>query len=261
MHDAFTFRRALARAPGPRFADGLTRVDLGAPDLERALAQHRAYCAALAACGVTVDVLPPDAHPDSTFVEDTAVVVPGCAVLTRPGAPSRAAEVDAIEPALRARVERVVRIEAPGTLDGGDVCWAGRQFFVGISARTNADGARQLATYLAPLGYATRTVDIRGLAATILHLKSGLAALETDRLVVIDELAGEPAFDGYARVRAPREEAYAANCIRVNDQVVMPSGFPRLAAQLDALGYAVRTVDMSEFARMDGGPSCLSLRF
>ena len=257
---AFRFTRALARVPGPSFASGLTREDLGAPDLDLAIAQHERYCTALVECGLTVDVLPGDGHPDSTFVEDTAILLPGCAVLTRPGATSRQAEVEATAQALRGHFETFARIEAPGTLDGGDVCWAGERFFIGLSARTNLDGASQLAEHLARCGFDARMVDIRRIA-TILHLKSGLTALDADRLVVIDALAGDPAFAGSTLVRVAPHEAYAANCVRINDHVVMASGYPALAGALAALGYSVRSVDVSEFAKMDGGPSCLSLRF
>lgn len=258
--DSFTFTRALTRIPGPRYTSGLARVDLGTPDVERAIEQHRGYCDVLAECGLTVEALPADDDPDSTFVEDTAVIVDELCILTRPGVPSRAAEVDAIEEILRPQFENLVRIREPGTLDGGDVCWAGENFFVGLSARTNPEGARQLADHLVHLGCATRMIDIRGVDS-LLHLKSGMAALEKDRLVVVRELAGDDALEGYSLVAVPSKETYAANCVRLNDSIVMAGGFPQLATRFDELGYNVRTVDMSEFALKDGGPSCLSLRF
>ena len=172
------FRHAIVRPPAPNFADGLTTVDLGRPDVAKALAQHDAYCRALEESGLALTRLPADPHfPDSTFVEDTAVItVRGSAILTRPGAPSRSGEVVAIEEALASRFPRLLRIEAPGTVDGGDIDEAGEHFFIGVSRRTNEEGARQLARLLAADGYTSSLYDIRGVDE-ILHLKSGIAWL------------------------------------------------------------------------------------
>jgi dimethylargininase len=131
---------------------------------------------------------------------------------------------------------------------------------IGISARTNAAGAAQLAQWLASQGYTADCIDIRSTPG-ILHLKSGIADLGDNRMVVIDALADHPALAGYELVRVDAAEAYAANCIRVNDRVLIAAGFPRLCARLRDLGYAVVEVAMSEFRKMDGGLSCLSLRF
>jgi dimethylargininase len=255
------FTRAIARLPGPEFADGLTRVDLGRASIDLALAQHAAYCDALRACGLDVRVLPADpAHPDGTFVEDTAIVVPGGALLTIPGAPERQGEVPPIAAALGAHFPDLARIDGTGRVDGGDICEAGTHVFIGLSHRTNEEGARQLAAWLATRGFTSSTVDIRGIGA-ILHLKSGMAALAGDRLVLIDELVGHPAFAGHEIVRVDADEAYGANAVQVNDRVLLASGHPKLAARLRGLGYDVLELDMSEFAKLDGGLSCLSLRF
>lgn len=255
------FTKAIARTPGDNFADGLTRVDLGAASPELARAQHAAYCDALRACGLEVTVLPADpAHPDGTFVEDTAIVVPGGAILTIPGAPERQGEVPSIAAALGVHFDTLARIDGDGRVDGGDICEAGTHVFIGISHRTNAEGAAQLAAWLATRGYTSSTVDIRGIGA-ILHLKSGMAALAGDRLVLIDELARDPAFAGWNTIPVDADEAYGANAVQVNDQVLLASGHPKLAARLRGLGYAVVELDMSEFAKLDGGLSCLSLRF
>src|ERR1700758_2321636 len=139
-------KHAIVRPPSATFARGLTSADLGAPDIARARAQHATYCDALEQCGVELIRLPADeAFPDSTFVEDTAVLTPECAVVTRPGAPSRGGETAAIEAVLLGWFSTCHRIEEPGTLEGGDVCRAGDHFFIGVSERTNADGAHQLA--------------------------------------------------------------------------------------------------------------------
>jgi dimethylargininase len=255
------FHRAIVRPPAPNFADGLTTVDLGVPDVAKALQQHARYCEALERCGLELVRLPADPrYPDSTFVEDTAILTGRGAILTRPAAPSREGEVAGIEEAVSRFFPELARIEAPGTVDGGDICEAGDHFFIGISARTNEEGARQLALHLYRMGFTSATVDIRAVA-DILHLKSGIAALSERRLVVIDALAAHPAFRGYELVRVAPAENYAANCVRVNDAVLIAAGYPQFESSVRALGHAVIVLDMSEFAKMDGGLSCLSLRF
>src|SRR2546426_7281213 len=142
--------KAIVRPPAPNFSEGLTRANLGAPNYERALSQHEAYCVVLERCGLTLTRLEPDPlHPDSTFVEDTAVLTERCAILARPGAPSRAGEVASIGNALTNFYSSVLSIQPPGTLDGGDICEASNHFFIGISERTNEAGAQQLADLLA----------------------------------------------------------------------------------------------------------------
>ena len=234
---------------------------MGVPDLAIALGQHEAYCRALERCGLAITRLAPDPHhPDSTFVEDTAILTSRGAILTRPGAASRAGEVAAIRPALAKFFSEFREITAPGTVDGGDICEAGDHFFIGISARTNEAGARQLAEFLTALGFTSAAVDIRGISS-ILHLKSGLTWLGGRRLIVIDALAGHSAFRGYEIIRVAKEEEYAANCIRVNDFVLLPAGFPKLQSTLEAAGDRIIPLAMSEFQKLDGGLSCLSLRF
>jgi dimethylargininase len=255
------FRRAIVRPPAANFADGLTSVDLGTPDVETALAQHEAYCRALEDCGLELTRLPADPRfPDSTFVEDAAVITARSAILTRPGAESRAGEVAAIAPALSALFREPRRIEAPGTVDGGDVCEAGDHFFIRVGRRTNDDGARQLARYLAADGYSSSLVDLRGIEG-ILHLKSGIAWLGGKTLVVIDALASHPAFRGWDLVRVPPGEDYASNCVLINDRIFFAEGFPRLERALRERGHRLIVLPVSEFQKMDGGLSCLSLRF
>lgn len=255
------FRRAIVRPPCARFAEGLTAQDLGEPDLERALAQHERYCAALERCGLSVIRLEPDDRfPDSTFVEDAAVLTPSSALLARPGAHSRAGEVESVREALRPFYPEIAEIRPPGTLDGGDVCLAEGRFLIGISDRTNAEGAAQLARWAEGAGFTSAAVDIRGMRG-MLHLKSGLAYLGHGRMAAVGALSGHPALAGYDPVPVPEEEAYAANCILVSGSVLVASGFPAFEAALSALGYAVVPLDVSEFRKMDGGLSCLSLRF
>ena len=256
-----TFTRAITRPPGRTFAGGLTTAGLGPPDLSAALAQHAAYLAALEVCGLEVTVLPPDDRfPDSTFVEDTAVLARGLAVLCRPGAPSRAGEVEAIRPALDAFFHSSAAIETPGTVDGGDVCEAGDHVFIGVSERTNEEGARQLASLLSSVGLDSSFVDIRGIPG-LLHLKSGIAWLGGRTLALTDLLASRPEFRNWSRLPVPPGEEYAANAVLVNGQVLIAAGFPRFEATVRALGLPTVPLDMSEFRKLDGGLSCLSLRF
>jgi dimethylargininase len=255
------FTRAIVRPPAPNFAEGLTTANLDAPDYERALAQHDAYCQTLKQCGLNVIRLEPDPlYPDSTFVEDTAVLKDKCAVLTRPGAPSRSGEVESMRRVLADFFPSPGEIQSPGTLDGGDVCEAGSHFFIGISERTNEAGARQLVELLAPFGYTSSLIDIRGLRS-ILHLKSGLSYVGDQRLAVIEALGDRPEVRGYDVVRLDAGDEYAANCVRVNDYLLVAASYPAFEGALRDLGYQTIALDMTEFQKMDGGLSCLSLRF
>ena len=182
------------------------------------------------------------------------------AILTRPGATSRLGEVDGIRETVERFYTSVHEITAPGTLDGGDVCEAGSHVFIGVSHRTNEQGACQLAEFLAVEGFPSSLVDIRRVNA-ILHLKSGISYLDNNDLVVMEELASREEFAGYNLIRVPPEESYACNCVLVNESVLMASGFPRLFDDLTGRGYLPLPLDMSEFRKMDGGLSCLSLRF
>jgi len=234
---------------------------MGKPDIDLALHQHELYCAALEQCDLTLTRLPPDADfPDATFVEDTAIVTPFISILTRPGAPSRQGEVAGIAGILPQFYSSVRTIVAPGTVDGGDICQAEDNFFIGLSERTNVEGARQLAAILAEEGFTFVTVDIRGIGG-ILHLKSGISYLGDGRLVLIDALARHAMFRDYEIVRVDPDESYAANCLRVNDQVILAAGFPKFESAVRAFGYPVMALDMSEFGKMDGALTCLSLRF
>jgi dimethylargininase len=255
------FTRAIVRIPGSNFDAGLTTVDYGRPENEQVLEQHRRYCEALVQCGLAVTTLESDLRfPDSTFVEDTAVLTPRGAVLTRPGAASREGEVDAIRLAILEFFPALLGIEAPGTVDGGDICEAQDHFFIGLSHRTNEEGARQLAAHLAGFGYTSSTIDVRAMT-TILHLKSGISYIGDKTMVVMDELAAKEPFRAFNLIRVSEEESYAANCVRVNDRVLVSAGFPMLSSELRARGFDPLVLEMSEFQKMDGGLSCLSLRF
>ena len=255
------FSQAIVRTPAPNFSEGLTTSGLGKPDYRRALRQHDAYCAALEHCGLTVTKLEPDGrYPDSCFVEDTAILTGRGAVLTRPGAASREGEVEGMQSALTQYFPSLREIGPPGTLDGGDVCEAGEHFFIGLSQRTNEEGARQLAKILAALGYRSNVVDIKGVD-DILHLKSAVAYLGNNRLVVTEAMAHRSDFAGYELVKVYSGDEYAANSVRVNEHVLVASGFKSFEKKLRRQGYQTIALEMSEFQKMDGGLSCLSLRF
>ncbi|MGA0098683.1 MAG: dimethylarginine dimethylaminohydrolase family protein [Steroidobacteraceae bacterium] len=254
------FTHAILRVPGQHFAQGLSSAGEGPPDLERALEQHAAYADALRACGLQVEVLPADLdHPDSCFVEDPAIVTEAGALLTRPGAPSRLGEVVTLRPVLERYVGSVSSIEAPGLLDGGDVCDLGGRFLIGLSGRTNAEGAGQLSRWLEERGYQAETVDLAD-HPRLLHLKTGISAIDEGRVVTVPGFPAARLLDGMERIEVEAGEEYAANCIRVNDRVLVPAGYPRLMERLEGLGYQTLPLPMSEFRRMDGGLSCLSLR-
>ena len=255
------FTRAIVRPPCARFSAGLTTADLGQPDLERAAQQHQAYCEALEACGLEVVQLPADEkHPDSTFVEDTAVLTARGAIITRPGAESRRGEIDAIEPVLRRYYNDLDWIREPGTVDGGDVCQTKEHFLIGVSKRTNEEGANQLARWLDSLAYTSSLIDIRGIS-NILHLKSGLAYLGGERLLMVETFPPHEEFRRYELTYLSSVEQYAANCVALNGKILVAAGFDTMKKHLEDLGYQTIALEMSEFEKMDGGLSCLSLRF
>lgn len=255
------FTRAIVRPPGATFASGISSSGLGAPDLALARMQHDAYCRTLERLGVSLVRLPPDPDfPDSTFVEDPAITTARGAILARPGAPSRLGEVASVGTALRAWFSDLAAITAPGTLDGGDVCEAGEHFFIRRSHRTNAEGVAQLAAWLTRLGYSHSVVDIPT-APGLLHLKTGISWVGGRSLLATAEVAGHDTLRGWDVVRVPEGEDYAANCIRVNDALLIAQGFPATRAKLAELGHDIIPLDMSEYRKMDGGLSCLSLRW
>lgn len=256
---SYRFTHAITRAPNASVVDGLRAEDRGPPDPVHFQAQHAAYVAALAEAGAEVTELAPlEDHPDAVFVEDTALCLPGLAVLLRPGARSRRGEVAAIAPALEAAYGEVLALQGPGTVDGGDILVTGREVLVGRSARTDAAGIGALARLLAPRGEAVRGVEV---PTGVLHLKSDCAVLDDETVLATPRLAGLGAFAGYRLLETPAGEEAAANLVRVNEVVLAPAGYPRTAEMLARAGYEVRTLAVGEAAKLDAGLSCLSLRF
>lgn len=252
------FSKAIVKTPCPEMISGISSAQLGKPDYPKALEQHQAYITALEHCGLEVWVLEPDsAFPDSCFVEDTALVTPNCAIITNPGAASRKGETKAIAEALTTFYPNLLFIEAPGTLDAGDMMMVGNHFYIGLSERTNQEGARQMISHLEVNGQSGSTVAMN----EMLHLKTGVSYLEYNNLVVTGEMVTKPAFDAFNKIIVAKDEAYAANCIWVNDYVLLPAGRPKARAAIEQAGYQVIPLDTSEFEKLDGGLSCLSLRF
>ena len=250
------FTKAIVRRPGPDLGDGITTSSLGPPDYEKALRQHAAYCDTLESCGLELIKLEPDPDfPDCHFVEDTAVVTDKVAVIARPGDPRRRGEEAEIA-GLLAEYRPLEQIESPGTLDGGDVLEVDDRIFVGLGERTNEIGARQLQAILEPHGFEVVTVPV----GSMLHLKSGVN-YAGGALAVTGEMASNEVFAEYKKVNIPPEESYAANCLFVNGCLIIAAGFPQAKRLLGGLGHKIIELDMSEFEKMDGGLTCLSIRF
>lgn len=252
------FKHAIVRTPCAQMIHGQTSSSMGLPDIELALIQHKAYIEALQYCGLQVHVLDPDSrYPDSTFVEDVALCTPECAVITNPGAPSRNGEEVEMGKVLQSFYTCIESIHFPGTLDGGDVMMTGRHFYIGISSRTNLEGANQLIRILQKYGMTGTKVPLYDM----LHLKSGIAYLEQNNLLVGSELVHHPAFTGFHKMIVDPEEAYAANSVWINGTVLVPAQFKRTRTVIEQHGYQTISLNVSEFRKLDGGLSCLSLRF
>lgn len=249
------YTRAIVRRPGKNFADGITTSNLGKPIFEKALDQHKAYCEALTKCGLEVIVLEVDErYPDGCFVEDTAVVTNEVAIITRPGNPARLGEEITIKEVLK-RYKAIETIDAPGNLDGGDILRVENHFYIGLTDRTNKEGAKQLSAHLQKHGYTSSTVDVKD----ILHLKTGIAYLGNNNFIALDQLSN--IINGSNTIILDPNESYSANCLRVNDYLLIPKGFPNSKDQIAKLGYNIIEIEMSEFRKMDGGLTCLSLLF
>jgi dimethylargininase len=221
------------------------------------LRQHEQYIRALSSSGLEVTVLDPLPHfPDAHFVEDVAVILPELAVLARPGADARLGEEAAMEPVL-ASFRPLERIEPPGTLDGGDVLVLEDHCLIGVSDRTNEEGAAQLGRMLGARGWSWTALSV----GAGLHLKSGVNSLGGQSLLVTREYAGRPELAGYRRITVPAGEEYAANSLWVNSRLFVPDGFPQTRRKLEEAGLEVLTLEVSEAQKMDGGLTCMSLRF
>ncbi len=244
--------RALTRRPGPRLVEAqLTHLARTPIDVDAALRQHDRYVEALRSAGLEVVVLPtlPD-FPDCAFVEDVLLSLPGLDVLCRPGAATRRGEPEAIASQLD-EGRLVGRITVPATLDGGDVLRVGRTLYVGRSSRTNAEGRTQLAALVRPHGYRLEPIEVRG----ALHLKTAVTALPDGRWLINPEWVDSAPFHGCVPVGEP----FGANSLSVGERVLYPAAFPRTAERLEAAGFALERVEISEFGKAEAGLTCLSV--
>ena len=254
---AISFTTAITRIPALSATDGLRAHDIGNPDMMKMLAQHRDYLLALKQAGVVVVELPPlEAFPDAQFVEDTALCLPGLAIMMHPGAETRRGEVQPMREALSLIFDEIIDI-TEGFIEAGDILVTEREVLVGKSARTDDAGIASLKAILDAHGYHLRVVQT---PPDVLHFKTDCGIVGDNVVVATHRLAKSGCFDGYDVHLIPEGEEPAANMIRVNDYVIMPEGFPKTQAMLAEAGYQTLTVGNSECAKIDGGMSCLSLR-
>ena len=253
-----SFKNVIVKRPCPSMVDGITSASLGKPDYEKALKQHDNYIEALKKCGVEVTVMEADnVFPDSCFIEDTAVLTQKVAIISNPGAKSRNGEIIKVEEVLKKFYTNIERIKFPGTLDGGDIMMVDEHFYIGKSERTNDEGCRQFIEILEKNGHTGSQVPLK----EVLHLKTGVNYLENNNMLVAGEFITNPTFSKFNHLIVKDDESYAANCIWLNGTVIVPEGYPKVQSNIEKLGYKVITVDTSEYKKLDGGLSCLSLRF
>ncbi|MGI9478873.1 MAG: dimethylarginine dimethylaminohydrolase family protein [Hyphomicrobiaceae bacterium] len=256
---SFTFSHAITRRPGIGVVDGLRAVDIGAPDIDAFLRHHDDYIDALESTGAVVQKLPAlDAFPDSVFVEDVALCLPEVAIAMRPGPTSRRGEVAAILPTLAQFYDNILAIDERGRIEGGDILTTEREILAGTSARTDSTGIEELRRLLEPWQYKVREVET---PAGILHFKTDCAVLDEETILTTPRLSASGCFAGYDLIHTVEGEEACANAVRFNQIVLMPSGFPRTAERLARNGYNIREIGNTEAAKLDGGMSCLSLRF
>ncbi|MEM1276760.1 MAG: dimethylarginine dimethylaminohydrolase [Pseudomonadota bacterium] len=258
-HSSYKFTHALCRQPGESVMHGLRADDVGDPEFGPFREAHARYVAALRATGAEVIVEPAlEAFPDSVFVEDPALCLMGHAIILRPGAESRFGERAPAREALSRvfGVEHVIDLPKGGIVDGGDIMVTETEVLVGLSARTDATGVAALKPIVEALGLPLRILDMPD---SILHFKTGCGLLDEETIFAIPELVAS--FAGYRVIECPDGEAPAANLIRFNEKVFVSAAYRRTQDLLDVAGYDVVAIDNSQAEKIDGGLSCMSLRF
>lgn len=257
---SYRFTHAVTRRPAHSIIQGLRAVDTGNPDLALMQSHHADYIAALKSAGATVIELEAlEDFPDSVFVEDTALCLPQGAVIMRPGAPTRLGEAAEMAPVLTKLYSQIRRIEgAESFIEGGDILVSEREILVGRSARTNAAGVAELTKLVADWGHKVRELHT---PPGVLHFKTDCSLMDGETVLSTDRLAASGCFKDYKVIPVADGEEASANAIRFNDVVLFPAGFPRTRDRLVAAGYNVTEIGNSECAKIDGGMSCLSLRF
>jgi dimethylargininase len=252
------FRNAIVRIPSPSLIYGISTAGIGKPDFALALQQHSKYTDILKRAGLTIEVLPGnELYPDSTFIEDVALCTKTCAIITSPGAESRRGETEGINDVLSKYFSKIEYISLPGTIEAGDIMMVGDHFFIGISGRTSNEGADQMTKILTKHGFTASKVPLK----KFLHLKSGASYLENNFMLLCGELTDYNSFKKFNRIIVDEDESYAANSLWINGKVLVPDGFPKTREKIERSGFETITVDVSEFRKVDGGLSCLSLRF
>jgi len=251
------FKKAIVRIPGSNFANGLTTSTLGKPDFDKILNQHKNYIEILKQLGLEIVELPSEHHyPDAYFVEDTAVVLNEAAIITRPGAKARRGEKDSIKPVVK-KYKKIELIEAPGTVDGGDVLQVDKIFYIGLTERTNLEGAGQFKTIVEKYGYKCKFIEVgKGL-----HLKSSVNYIGWNTVLITSALSENSEFDKYNKIVLEEADEYAANTLLINETLITPSGFPNVKKELEKITDNIIEIDVSEVRKMDGGLTCMSLRF
>ena len=259
MSSSYTFSHAIVRHPGDSILDGLRAIDTGVPDISIFRKHHADYVAALRSTGATVIELPiAEDFPDSVFVEDSALCLPELAITMRPGAPSRFGEAALMRPTLESVYDIVIDLSGSGHVEGGDILTTETEVLVGLSARTDLEGVNALRDILTQWGYSLRIVET---PEDILHFKTDCSLLDEETVLCTPKLAATGCFENYKIIHTADGEQASANAIRFNELVIMPESFPYTRDALLAAGYKVHTVGNSEAAKLDGGMSCLSLRF
>ncbi len=251
------YTHAVVRPPADNFLDGVTEANMGPPDFELALEQHADYCSALKKCGLELIVLPADhSFPDSCFVEDTAIVIDSSVVIARPGHATRRGEAQSVRETL-SKYKTIIDIEEPGTVDGGDIMRVEDHFFIGLSKRTNQSGADQLAEAIVKCGKTASTLPVE----KFIHLKTFITTINSETIIGLVNHIPKELQHVKNQILVPEEEHWAANCLSANGNVILPANCPTAESAVRKLGLLVATVEVSEFQKMDGRLTCLSILF
>jgi dimethylargininase len=255
----FDYTHAIGRTPGQSVVTGIRSGGGPDPDFGALMREHEGYVATLRELGLAVDVLPPaEAYPDSIFVEDPALVFTEGAIVLNLAARSRAGEADLIAPVLEKHFDRVLRMQGPGHADGGDILVLPDRVLIGLSGRTDKEGAQELIGLLAQLG---KKAEVAETPPGVLHFKTGCSLINEDTVFALPAMASSPAFKGLRVVPVPVGEEKAANKLRIRDTALVGENFPQSLEIIEKLGVRTRAMKVEQIGRIDAGLSCMSLRW
>lgn len=255
----FDYTHAIVRKPAASVVSGLRAEEGADPDYPALLAEHDAYVSALRGLGLAVEELPPaDDYPDSIFVEDPALVFTEGAIVLNLAARSRAGEGRLIAPVLESRFERILHMQGPGHADGGDVLVLPDRVLIGLSGRTDREGAEELIRLLAQLG---KKAEITETPAGVLHFKTGCSLIDEETIFALPQMAASPAFAGLRVVPVPEGEEKAANKLRIRDAALLGANFPKSRGLIESFGVRTIALPVEQIGRIDAGLSCMSLRW